>query len=83
VCVWRELRRLKSSLGIDSAIEKARFAAYNSDWKGFINAMGGLLIKRKERPLKLAYDAIVNNETGECKQGYYYGNIVQPIKGLL
>jgi hypothetical protein len=51
VCVWRELRRLKSSLGIDTTIEKARLAADSSDWKGFINAMGGLFIKRKE-PVK-------------------------------
>lgn len=82
VCVWRELRRLKSSLGIDSTIETARLAADSSDWKGFINAMGGLFIKREERPLKLAYDVIFNTETGECKKGYYDGNIVQAIKGL-
>jgi hypothetical protein len=36
-----------------------------------------------KNPLKLAYDAIVNSETGECKQGYYDRNIVQVIKGLL
>jgi hypothetical protein len=52
---------LKSSLGIDSAIEKARLAADSSDWKGFINAMGELFIKRKKRPLKFAYYAIVNS----------------------
>jgi len=82
VSVYRELRRLRKSLGIDSIIEKARMAADNSDWKGFVNVMGGVFIKRKEHPLKLAYDTTINHETGECKQGYYDGNLIQAIKGL-
>jgi hypothetical protein len=41
-----------------------------------------LFIKRKKSPLKLDYDALDNSETGEYKQGYYYGNIVQASKGL-
>ena len=82
VSVWRELRRLKNSLGIDTVIEKARQAADTSKWHDFINAMGGVFAKRKDQPLKLAYDATVNSETGECKLGFYDGNVIQTIKGL-
>ena len=67
VSVWRELRRLTKPFGNDALIEKARLAADNSDWKGFVNTMGGVFAKRKEHPLKLAYDTTVNHETGECK----------------
>ncbi len=82
VSVWRELRRLKNSLGVDTIIEKARQAADTSKWHDFINAMGGVFAKRKDQPLKLAYDASFNNETGECKLGFYDGNVIQTIKGL-
>jgi len=83
VSVWRELRRLKNSLGVATLIEKARQAADSSKWDDFINAMGGVFAKRKDQPLKLAYDASFNIETGECKLGYYDGNIIQTIKGLM
>ena len=58
-------------------------AADKSDWKGYINAMGGVFAKRKDRSLKLAYETAVDADTGECKQGYYDGNPIQVIKGLL
>jgi len=86
VSVWRELRRLKESLGFDSlseTVEKARKAADESKWHDYINAMGGVFAKRKDQPLKLAYDASFNSETGECKLGHYDGNIIQTIKGLM
>jgi len=83
VSVWRELRRLKQKLGVDSIIEKARHAADESRWHDYVNAMGGVFAKRKERPLRLAYDNAVNTETGECKLGHYDGNFIQTIKGLL
>ena len=83
VSVWRELRRLKESLGFDSVLEKARKAADESKWHDYINAMGGVFANRKDRPLKLAYDNAVNTETGECKLGFYDGNFIQTIKGLL
>ena len=82
VSVWRELRRLKNSLGVDTLIEKARQAADSSKWDDFINAMGGVFAKRKDQLLKLAYDASFNSETGECKLGFYDGNIIKTIKGL-
>ncbi|MFT6902332.1 MAG: hypothetical protein ACJAXS_002542 [Colwellia sp.] len=83
VSVWRELRRLKEKLGVDSIIEKAREAADESRWHDYVNAMGGVFAKRKDRPLRLAYDNAVNTETGECKLGHYDGNLIQTIKGLL
>lgn len=45
--------------------------------------MGDVFIKRKEHPLKIAYDTTINHETGEFKQGYYDCNLVQAIKVLL
>jgi len=42
---------------LDTIIEKARIAADDSKWHDFINAMGGVFAKRKDQPLKLAYDA--------------------------
>ena len=83
VSVWRELRRLKKSLGIDEIIEKARKAADESKWHDYINAMGGVFAKRKDQPIKLAYDASFDAETGECKLGFYDGNVIQTIKGLM
>jgi hypothetical protein len=49
----------------------------------YVNAMGGVFARRKDRPLRLAYDNAVNTETGECKLGHYDGNFIQTIKGLL
>lgn len=86
VSVWRELRRLKQKLGVDSLparIEKARQVADESRWHDYVNAMGGVFAKRKDRPLLLAYDNAVNTETGECKLGHYDGNFIQTIKGSL
>ncbi|NQY89008.1 MAG: replication endonuclease [Colwellia sp.] len=83
VSVWRELRRLKEKLGFDPVLEKARVAADESKWHDFIEAMGGVFVKRKDQLLKLAYDASFNSETGECKLGHYDGNIIQTVKGLM
>lgn len=83
VSVWRELRQLKQKLGVDTLLEKARVAADESKWHDFISAMGGVFAKRKDHPLKLAYDANFDNETGECKLGHYDGNVIQTIKGLM
>ena len=83
VSVWRELRRLKTPLGLDDSFEKARIAADSSKWHDYINAMGGVFAKRKDQLLKLAYDASFNSETGECKLGFYDGNIIQTVKGLM
>lgn len=81
--VWRELRRLKQQLGTDDTLEKARQAADESKWHDYIKAMGGVFAKREQRPLRLAYEVIHNNDTGECRIGAYDGNCLKRIKGLL
>jgi len=83
VSVWRELRRLKESFFPESPLEKARVAADTSDWKGYIEAMGGIDSSPKDHPIKLHYDVNINEETGECSQSYYDGELVTKIKGLL
>jgi hypothetical protein len=83
VSVWRELRRIKKVLGLDSLIEKARQAADESKWDDYINAMGGVFAKRKDQLLTLAYEQAHDGETGECKLGFYDGNYIQTIKGLM
>jgi hypothetical protein len=83
VSVWRELRRLKESFFPDSALEKARLAADNSNWQGYIEAMGGIDSTPKHHPIKLHYDININLETGECSQSYYDGELVTKVKGLL
>ena len=83
VSVWRELRRIKQKLGFDTGIEKARIAADESKWHDFIEAMGGVFIRRKEQPIRIGYDAVFNTDTGECKQSYYDGNVIQTIRGVL
>lgn len=83
VSVWRELRRIKKILGVDSLIEKARRAADESKWDDYINAMGGVFAKRKDQLLTLAYEQAHDVETGECKRGFYDGNFIQTIKGLM
>lgn len=94
VSIWRESRRVKSALFGDnyegnvendkpSLIEQARQAADNSDWQAYTVAMGGIHIKQKNRPIKLYYDINVNEQTGECLQSYYDGELIMKIKGLV
>jgi len=94
VSIWRELRRVKTALfGEDeeskvknanpSLIEQARQAADNSDWQAYTVAMGGIHIKQKDRPIKLYYDININEQTGECLQSYYDGELIMKIKGLV
>ena len=84
VSVWRELRRLRTKFmdKKDEALEQARFAADNSDWQGYTLAMGGLHIKQKDRPIKLYCDLNINEQTGECLQSYYDGELILKVKGL-
>ena len=82
--MWRELIRLGTKFigKKDSLLEQARFAADNSDWQGYTLAMGGLHTKQKDRPIQLHYDLNINEQTGECLQSYYDGELILKIKGL-
>jgi hypothetical protein len=84
VSIWRELRRLRHKFvdKKESVFEKARFAADNSDWQGYTIAMGGILCKQKDRPIQLHYELNINEQTGECLQSYYDGELILKIKGL-
>ncbi len=88
VSVWRELRRLKNKLfptdkeNNNSVIEQARFAADNSDWQAYTLSMGGIHVRVKDRPIKLHYELNINQQTGECLQSYYDGELITKIKGL-
>lgn len=84
VSIWRELRRLRTKFmdKKDALLEQARFAADNSDWQGYTLAMGGIHARKKDRPLQLHYDLNVNEQTGECLQSYYDGELILKVKGL-
>ena len=84
VSVWRELRRLRSMFKGErnSVLEQARSAADNSDWQAYTQVMGGLHTKLKDRPIKLHYNFNVIEETGECSQSYYDGEIILKVKGV-
>jgi hypothetical protein len=66
----------------DKALEQARVAADNSDWQGYTQAMGGIHTKQKNRPIQLHYDLNINEDTGECLQSYYDGELILKVKGL-
>ncbi|MFT4803978.1 MAG: hypothetical protein ACI9YE_001175 [Psychroserpens sp.] len=84
VSIWRELRRLRTKFidKKDALLEQARFAADNSDWQGYTLAMGGIHTKQKNRPIQLHYDLNINEQTGECLQSYYDGELILKVKGL-
>jgi hypothetical protein len=84
VTAWRELRRLRTKFidKKDALLEQARFAADNSDWQGYTLAMGGIHTKQKDRPIQLHYDLNINEQTGECLQSYYDGELILKVKGL-
>jgi hypothetical protein len=52
VTVWRELRRLGDD--IPGAIGRAAAAADMGDWAGFVDVMGGPLVKRVDSPIRVA-----------------------------
>lgn len=55
VGVWRELRRLSEMPGPpqDLHIELCRKMADTPDWAGYVNAMGGPILPRAQRPVML------------------------------
>ena len=82
VSVWREMRRLKQQFEAESVIEKLRVAADNSNWSEFVTQMGGATVKRKDQPLRAAYEMKVDSETGEIKTNRFDETIVTAIKGI-
>jgi Bacteriophage replication gene A protein (GPA) len=86
VSIWRELRRLRIESS-NPALESARCAADNSDWAGFVKAMGGPNTSKKEQPIALHYDhtRAVDIDTGEyvvIDQNKYGETSAKTIKGI-
>ncbi|WP_028762288.1 hypothetical protein [Shewanella colwelliana] len=65
-----------------SQLSKANCGDSNSDWQGYMAAMGGVSAKHKDRPIKLYYELNIDEETGECLQSYYDGELITKVKGL-
>ena len=66
VTIWRELRKLRQPVE-DSTCEAARLAADAGNWAAFVFAMGGVHLKRTDRPIKPYYAQIkaIDIQTGE------------------
>ncbi|QYK02427.1 replication endonuclease [Shewanella psychrotolerans] len=75
VTVWRELRRLREAISFDDVIELARNAADSSNWQRYVEAMGGTLCKRVDRPIQLS--KVINHEAN------LYGEDISKIMGVM
>ena len=76
VSVWRELRRLKDPAGPsrDQVLESLRRIADGSNWRGYIALMGGPVLPRADRPVKLMN--IIKDAANK------YGEDIQKIMGV-
>jgi len=70
VTVWRELRRIadQEHSGI---LEKATVCADSPDWAGFVQVMGGPMVKRDDLPIRPAYLQEIKTDTGELPVNKY------------
>ena len=82
VTIWRELRRLRGGEGLGGVLEEAAIAADNGNWQGFVVAMGGIEMKRDDRPVRLAKKTILDEKTGEIPLNRYGEIIANQIYGL-
>lgn len=69
VTVWRELRRMDYQDA--GQMEGARAAADAGDWAGFVQAMGGAVVPRQLRPVRLLTLQDFDAETGEMPRNAY------------
>ena len=84
VTIWRELRRLdkKELTATDDYIVRAALAADAGDWGRFTQIMGGVEIKRKDRPVQLYKEKTeLLNKYGEERPALIYG-VIEPETGL-
>lgn len=83
VSVWRELRReFADDTQDDSDIIRAARAADSGDWGKFIQVMGGIAMKRSERPVQLYKDTPMH-ENGEVWRNRYGEPMEKSIRGVL
>ncbi|EKO3695066.1 replication endonuclease [Vibrio metschnikovii] len=84
VTVWRELRRLKTLLGLNERQQSIVEAADKGDWKTFTAQMGGVFSTRKEQVFKPYYELSVETSTGVVKTSQYCENeLVKALKGVV
>lgn len=83
VTVWRELRRLKDTMGLGDLAKEIVAAADTGNWKEFIKKMGGVFCKRKEQVFKPHYELSIEKSTGCVKTSLYCDNeLVRALKGV-
>lgn len=83
VTVWRELRRLKSALGLTERQQSIVDAADSGDWKTFTQQMGGVFSSRQSQVFKPYYELSFDCETGVAKNSQYCENeCVRALKGV-
>jgi hypothetical protein len=80
VTVWREVRRLGDEVQDESGIEEIRACANSGNWCGFTMAMGGVVMPRKDRPLRAFM--VAKKENGQ-KLKNAYGEFMNKIRGLM
>jgi len=83
VTPWRELRRLKEGNEIDEQFEAVRAAADKSDWKSYVQLMGGVFCKRKDLLIRPYYDVEADQQTGLIKTSWFDDLITLKLKGVL
>jgi len=69
VGVWRELRRIKDAEVLTDTVRRAYGAADVGNWHAYNEAQGGVLAKRKDRPVAVAYTREgerYDADKGEC-----------------
>lgn len=80
VGVWRQLRKIDEQS--DELLEAARLAAAGSQWGEFVKLMGGVNIKRADRPIQPYKSEEFKESTGDVKTNSY-GEVIKAIYGLL
>ena len=77
VSVWRECRRLSDPQGPckDMLMESIRHTASSSNWRAYMDLMGGPVLPRKDRPVKLL------NIIKEAQS--QYGEDIKKIMGVI
>lgn len=83
VSVWRELRReFRDNTTDDSDIIRAARAADLGDWGKFTQIMGGVAVKRSERPVQL-YKELPMQSNGDIWKNRYGEPMDKAIRGVL
>ncbi|BBN58862.1 replication endonuclease [Hydrogenovibrio marinus] len=87
VSVWREARRLKDKPlnindNVNVTLHNITGSAVNSNWRDFVNVMGGVFVKRKDQAARALYKFEVDYDTGEISQRYFDEEPIRKLKGF-